>query len=132
MRYKVSNYGRWPAALSIPLSGVLIAIATGVVPALFPAGDRMGADSRGVAAGAPAAISLYAAHALAELRLRSARNKPRAYPVSATPLATNTLRDQLIMFRDIWKFSPISALVSEVTRWASGVRASVDCRMPVD
>ena len=37
MRHKLSNHGRWPAPLSILLSGVLIAlaIAAGLVPVSF-------------------------------------------------------------------------------------------------
>src|SRR5712675_1842963 len=49
-----SKRSRWLAALSILLVGlvVVIAVAAALAPSLFPASDRIGGESRGVAAGA--------------------------------------------------------------------------------
>ena len=53
MRDRASNRSRWPVGLSVLLVGlvVVIAIAAALAPTLLPAGDRIGADGRRVAAG---------------------------------------------------------------------------------
>ena len=53
MRDRASNRRRWPVGLSVLLVGlvVVIALAAALAPSLLPAGDRIGVDGRGVAAG---------------------------------------------------------------------------------
>ena len=53
MRDSVSNRSRWLVALSVMLVGVVVAtaIVAALVPAMMPAGDRMGGESRSIAAG---------------------------------------------------------------------------------
>src|ERR1700730_16159112 len=54
MYHRASNRSRWLVTLSVLLVGlvVVIAIAAALAPALLPAGDRIGGEGRGVAAGA--------------------------------------------------------------------------------
>jgi Na+/H+ antiporter NhaD/arsenite permease-like protein len=53
MRDRASNRRRWPVGLSVLLVGlvVVIALAAALAPSLLLAGDRIGVDGRGVAAG---------------------------------------------------------------------------------
>jgi len=53
MSERASNRRRWPVGLSVLLVGlvVVIALAAALAPSLLPAGDRIGVDGRGVAAG---------------------------------------------------------------------------------
>jgi Na+/H+ antiporter NhaD/arsenite permease-like protein len=53
MRRETSDRSRWLVALSVIPAGavVVIAVAAGLAPLLLPAGDRIGAESRTVAAG---------------------------------------------------------------------------------
>jgi Na+/H+ antiporter NhaD/arsenite permease-like protein len=53
MRHRASNRSRWLVALSVLLVGVVvaIAIAAALLPTLLPAEDRIGGESRDVAAG---------------------------------------------------------------------------------
>ena len=53
MRHKASNRSRWPATMSVMLAGlvVVVAVAAALAPALLPAGNRIGGEGRGVAAG---------------------------------------------------------------------------------
>jgi Na+/H+ antiporter NhaD/arsenite permease-like protein len=53
MRERVANRNRWFVALSVMLVGgvVAIAFAAALVPTMLPAGDRIGGESRSIAAG---------------------------------------------------------------------------------
>jgi len=76
MRQKASNRSRWPAAVSVLLVALVVAIAfaAALVPALFPSGDRIGAEGRGVAAGVIFAGS-YLALAIGRIPSLSVRQK---------------------------------------------------------
>jgi Na+/H+ antiporter NhaD/arsenite permease-like protein len=62
MHHRASNRSRWLVALSFLLVGlvVAIAIAAALAPTLLPAGDRIGGEGRGVAAGVIFAASYLA------------------------------------------------------------------------
>jgi Na+/H+ antiporter NhaD/arsenite permease-like protein len=53
MRQGASNRSRWLVAISVLLVGIVVAVAlaAALAPTLLPAGDRIGGEGRGVAAG---------------------------------------------------------------------------------